>query len=143
MLTQLALNGDEMNLDALGAFLEDARERGAVRAAELEALQVEHDLDEESLETLRAVLAESDVEIEADESHEEVELDLTPSAGGTTESLQIFLNGIGQYSLLTASEPNASSAATSPPRSGWSTATCAWSSRSPSGIAATTCRSWT
>ena len=104
MLTQLAPNGDEMNLDALGAFLEDARERGAVRVAELEALQVEHDLDEETLDTLRAVLAESDIEIEADETHEEVELDLTPSAGGTTESLQIFLNGIGQYPLLTASE---------------------------------------
>ena len=34
----------------------------------------------------------------------EPELDLTPSAGGSTESLQLFLNGIGRYPLLNAAE---------------------------------------
>ncbi len=104
MLMNLALNGDELNLDALGAFIEEARERGTVRTTELEALHVEHDLDDEAGEALRAVLLEADVEIEADEAAPAPELDLTPSSGGTTESLQLFLNGIGRYALLTAAE---------------------------------------
>ncbi len=103
MLTNLALNGDDLNLDALHAFVEEARERGTVKTAELEALHVEHDLDDEAGEALRAALVEADVEIEADAP--EPELDLTPSHHhGTTESLQLFLNGIGQYPLLTAAE---------------------------------------
>src|SRR5262245_44694543 len=101
MLTNLALHGDDLNLDALHAFLEEARERGTVKTAELEAFHLEHDLDEEAGDALRAALSEADVEIEADE---ELELDLTPSQHGTTESLQLFLNGIGQYPLLTAAE---------------------------------------
>jgi RNA polymerase primary sigma factor len=104
MLMNLALNGDELNLDALSAFIEEARERGTVRTTELEALHVEHDLDDEAGEALRAVLLEADVEIEADEAAPAPELDLTPSSGGTTESLQLFLNGIGRYALLTAAE---------------------------------------
>jgi RNA polymerase primary sigma factor len=103
MLTNLALNGD-LNIDALHAFLEEARERGTVKTAELEALHVEHDLDEEAGDALRAALLEADVEIEADAPEGELELDLTPSQHGTTESLQLFLNGIGRYPLLTAAE---------------------------------------
>jgi RNA polymerase primary sigma factor len=104
MLTNLALNGDELNLDALSSFLEEARERGTVKTTELEAFHVEHDLDEEAGEALRAALVEADVEIEAEEHVAEPELDLTPAHGGTTESLQLFLNGIGRYPLLTAAE---------------------------------------
>ena len=104
MLTNLALNGDDVNMDALHAFLEEARERGTVKTAELEALHVEHDLDEEAGDALRAALLEADVEIEADAPEVELELDLTPSHHGTTESLQLFLNGIGRYPLLTAAE---------------------------------------
>jgi RNA polymerase primary sigma factor len=100
MLTNIALNGDDLNLDVLNAFVEEARERGTVKTTELEALHLEHDLDEDAGDALRAALIEADVEIEADE----LELDLTPSPHGTTESLQLFLNGIGQYPLLTAAE---------------------------------------
>ena len=54
---------------------------------------------------MRIALAEADVEIEAEaEAISEPELDLTPSSHGTVESLQLFLNGIGRYPLLTASE---------------------------------------
>ena len=104
MLTNIALERAEIDTSALTAFIEEAHERGSVRASELEALHVEHDLDDEVVEALRATLLEADVEIEADLAKPEPELDLTPSAGGSTESLQLFLNGIGQYPLLTASE---------------------------------------
>ena len=90
---------------ALLAFLHDAEERGSVTAAEIETLHAEHDLDEETVEALRAALAAAEVEIEQAEDGEELELDLTPSAAsGTTDSLQLFLNEIGKHDLLTAAE---------------------------------------
>ena len=104
MLNNLALNGHELDLSGVEAFLQGATERGLVRAAELEELRTELELDDEALDAVRAALAEADVEIESDDAAAEPELDLTPAAGGTTESLQLFLNGIGRYPLLTASE---------------------------------------
>ncbi len=65
MRTDEALGTDALELNsAITAFLHDAEERGTVAAAELEALHVEHDLDEEAVEALRAALAAADVEIE-------------------------------------------------------------------------------
>jgi RNA polymerase primary sigma factor len=87
---------------ALTAFLHDAEERGSAGAGELEALILEHDLNDEQIEAFRAALAAAEIEIE--EADEEVELDLRPSAGGTADSLQLFLNDIGKYDLLTAAE---------------------------------------
>jgi RNA polymerase primary sigma factor len=105
MLTNLALNGHELDLNSVEAFVHAAQERGHVRASELDELRLELELDDDALEAVRAALGEADVEIEAEaEATTEPELDLTPSAGGTTESLQVFLNGIGRYPLLTASE---------------------------------------
>ena len=105
MRTNEALGTDALELNpAITAFLHDAEERGSVAAAELEALHVEHDLDEEALEALRAALAAADVEIEESDDPE-LELDLRPSAPtGTTDSLQLFLNEIGRHELLTAAE---------------------------------------
>jgi RNA polymerase primary sigma factor len=91
---------------ALTAFLHDAEERGSVGTAELELLQLEHDLDEDAVEALRAALAAADVEIEETANADDAEagLDLRPSAGGSTDSLQLFLNEIGRHTLLTAAE---------------------------------------
>ncbi len=101
MLTELALGSDALDTDAaLADFLQHAQERGSVRAQELEAFQQEFELDEEAVNALRASLEERDVEIEEDAP----ELDLTPSTPTTTDSLQLFLNGIGRYKLLTADE---------------------------------------
>ena len=101
MLTELALGSDALDIDAaLADFLQHARERGSVRAHELEALQQEFELDDEAVAALRTSLEEADVEIEEDEP----ELDLTPSIPTTTDSLQLFLNGIGRYDLLTADQ---------------------------------------
>ena len=89
---------------ALTAFLRDAEERGIVRAAEIEALQHEHDLDDDVVEELRAALAAAEIEIEdAQTDADEVELDLRPT-GALTDSLQLFLNEIGRHRLLTAAE---------------------------------------
>jgi RNA polymerase primary sigma factor len=105
MLSNLALNGHELDLNSVEAFVHAAQERGHVRASELDELRLELELDDEALEAVRAALVEADIEIEPDaESAAEPELDLTPSTGGTTESLQLFLNGIGRYPLLTAAE---------------------------------------
>jgi len=101
-----ALGTDALELNtAITAFLHDAEERGHVAGAELEALQVEHDLDEDAVEALRAALAAADVEVDETGGDEEVELDLRPSTPtGTTDSLQLFLNEIGRHELLTAAE---------------------------------------
>jgi RNA polymerase primary sigma factor len=104
MLTELALGRDALDTDAaLAAFLQHAQERGFVRADEIDALRQEFELDEEALAALRAALDEADVEIEEQEEAA-AEVDLTPSAPTTTDSLQLFLNGIGQYDLLTADQ---------------------------------------
>jgi len=55
---------------------------------------------------LRAALVAADVEIEETANADDAEagLDLRPSAGGSTDSLQLFLNEIGRRTLLTAAE---------------------------------------
>jgi RNA polymerase primary sigma factor len=76
-----------------------------VAATELEALQLEHELDDDTIDEVRAALASADVEIEeaVDAGEAPGELDLRPS-GVVTDSLQLFLNQIGQHPLLNAAE---------------------------------------
>ena len=61
--TALALDGPHTNA-ALADFLLDAEARGVIDAAELETLQLDHELDDETVEELRATLVANDVEIE-------------------------------------------------------------------------------
>src|SRR5215208_1003185 len=101
MLNELAMGTDALDTDAaVAAFLQHAQDHGFVRLQELNAFQQEFELDEEAMASLRSALEEADVEIEEDTP----ELDLTPSTPTTTDSLQLFLNGIGRYKLLTADE---------------------------------------
>jgi RNA polymerase primary sigma factor len=101
MLTELALGTDALDSNAaIVAFVHNAQERGFVRTTEIDALQHEFELDEETLAWIRAQLEEFDVEIDDDKP----ELDLTPGAGGTTDALQLFLNDLGRYPLLNAAE---------------------------------------
>jgi RNA polymerase primary sigma factor len=106
MLTDLALGSDALDTNAaLAAFVLHAQERGFVRSSELDAFQHEFELDDEAVASLRSTLEEADVEIEEDErSDAEPELDLTPAESGASDSLQLFLNEIGRYPLLTAAE---------------------------------------
>jgi RNA polymerase primary sigma factor len=109
MRTADALGLDGLNTNAaLADFLLDAEARGVIDAAELEALQLDHELDDETVEELRATLAAADVEIEETNAPAGGEaagagLDLRP-VGVVRDSLQLFLNEIGKHPLLTAAE---------------------------------------
>ena len=106
MSTDVALGTDALNTNAaVAGFLHEAGDRGVVAATELEALQLEHELDDDTLDEVRAALAAADVEIEeaVDAGDAPGELDLRPS-GVVTDSLQLFLNQIGQHPLLNAAE---------------------------------------
>ena len=92
----------ELN-SAITAFLHDAEERGHV-AAELEALHVEHDLDEEAVEALRAALARRTWRSRRPPTRQGRARPPAVRAVGTTDSLQLFLNKIGRHELLTAAE---------------------------------------
>ena len=92
-----------IEIPAVDAFAAEAEERGKVEAHELDALVLEHELDEEAVTALRTLLRERGVELPVDE--DEVELDLTPGSGpATTDSLGLFLSEIGRYQLLTAAD---------------------------------------
>jgi RNA polymerase primary sigma factor len=95
----------------IDVFLENAEKRGIVDEAELEALTLERELDDEELAAVRAELAVREVEIvpavelEEDETRESstgIAHDATTA--GTTDSLTLFMNELGRYELLTAAE---------------------------------------
>ena len=95
----------------IDVFLENAEKRGIVDEAELEALTLERELDDEELAAVRAELAVREVEIvpavelEGDETRESstgIAHDATTT--GTTDSLTLFMNELGRYELLTAAE---------------------------------------
>ena len=91
------------------SFLDGAEEDGFVTTAALEALALEHDLDEDEVTALRAELETRGVRIQddtGDDSAEEPEVDLSfdATAGGVPDSLTQFMNQLGRYPLLTAAE---------------------------------------
>ena len=94
-------------------FIEDIEERGTVLQAEIEALVLEHDLDEVELAELvheldvrgiERIEPEDETATETEAAAKTRELDLTAAPSGTTDSLQLFLNEIGRHELLTAAE---------------------------------------
>ena len=94
-----------IEIPALDAFAAEAEERGKVETHELDALVLEHELDEEAITAFRTLLAERGVELPAAEEEDDFELDLTPASGPlTTDSLGMFLSEIGRYQLLTAAD---------------------------------------
>jgi len=93
-----------IEIPAVDAFAAEAEERGKVEAHELDALVLEHELDEEAVTALRTLLTERGVELPAVDE-DELELDLSPGSGpATTDSLGLFLSEIGRYQLLTAAD---------------------------------------
>jgi len=86
----------------LHAFVDEAEDNGIVDEVALEAFAVEHELEDEEIEGLRAELETRGVEIVR---AAEAELDLRPSeAPVSTDSLTLFMNAAGRYELLTAAE---------------------------------------
>jgi len=82
-------------------LLEEASEEGFVRADELESLAETHELEAEDLEALSAALEERGVEIREPAEEPTYEADPTPASA---DSLQMFMNEIGRYPLLTAAD---------------------------------------
>ncbi len=92
-----------IEIPAVDAFAAEAEERGKVEAHELDALVLEHELDEEAVTAFRTLLAERGVELPVED--DDLDLDLTPGTGpATTDSLGLFLSEIGRYQLLTAAD---------------------------------------
>ena len=90
-----------MQTPEIQTLLEEASEEGFVRADELESLAETHELEAEDLEALSAALEERGVEIREPAEEPTYEADPTPASA---DSLQMFMNEIGRYPLLTAAE---------------------------------------
>jgi RNA polymerase primary sigma factor len=87
------------------AFLDEVEERATVDEAELEALALEHDLDEDELTALRAELEAREIEVVTPPAFEPVEADPAPGAVvGAGDPLTLFMNRAGRYRLLTAAD---------------------------------------
>ncbi len=90
-----------MQTPEIQTLLEEASEEGFVRADELESLAETHELEADDLEALSAALEERGVEIREPAEQPTYEADPTPASA---DSLQMFMNEIGRYPLLTAAE---------------------------------------
>ena len=87
------------------AFLLETEERGTIDEGALEALALEHDLDEDELAGVRAELEAREVEIVEAEAEETVEVQpARAELSGSTDGLTLFMNRAGRFRLLTAAE---------------------------------------
>jgi RNA polymerase primary sigma factor len=85
------------------AVLEEAEERGTIEETLLEALALEHELEDEELAALRAELEEREVEILAPVAPARAEREPEPVVG-STDALTLLMQNVGRYPLLTAAE---------------------------------------
>jgi RNA polymerase primary sigma factor len=85
------------------AVLDDAEERGTIDETVLEALALEHELEEDELAALRAELEEREVEILAPVAPARPEREPEPVVG-STDAMTLLMNSVGRYPLLTAAE---------------------------------------
>jgi RNA polymerase primary sigma factor len=86
------------------AFLEEAEENASIEETTLEAFALEHDLDEEELEELRAELEAREVEIVAPAPAPEPTAEAAEPHPGPIDALSLFMHRAGRYPLLTAAE---------------------------------------
>ena len=90
-----------MQTPEIHTLLDEAVEEGFVLTDELEALAEAHELEAEDLEALNAALEERGVEIREPAEERTYEADAPPASA---DSLQMFMNEIGRYPLLTAAQ---------------------------------------
>jgi RNA polymerase primary sigma factor len=88
------------------SFIDGAEEDGFVTTTALEALALEHDLDEDEVTAVRTELETRGVRIQDDAGEDKHEPDLSfdVTAGGVPDSMTQFMNQLGRYPLLTAAE---------------------------------------
>ncbi len=94
----------------IALLIEHGEEHGQVNMTEFEEVVAKLELDDEETEKLLEDLEERHIEISDDAAraipgdHGEVEYTNDALAGMTTDTLQLFLNEIGRYPLLTAAQ---------------------------------------
>jgi RNA polymerase primary sigma factor len=96
-----------MSLDTIDRLLAHAEEHGCVNLTELNQVVDRLDLDEEEVASILARLDEHDVDVTDDCSRvaeENVQYTNDLLAATTADALQMFLNEIGRYPLLTSAE---------------------------------------
>jgi RNA polymerase primary sigma factor len=96
-----------MSQDPLQVLLDHAEEHGCVNMTEFQQLVQKLELDEDEIEALYERLDQSGIDLTDDCSRvadEEVEYTNQLIAGATADTLQLFLNEIGRYPLLTAAQ---------------------------------------
>jgi RNA polymerase primary sigma factor len=86
-------------------FLDEVEDRGTIEIDAIDALAIEHDLDDEDVAAVRSELEARDVEIV---THEAPAYEPRTYESGalpvTTDALTLFMNRAGRYRLLTAAE---------------------------------------
>jgi RNA polymerase primary sigma factor len=100
-------NSKTMSHDQLRALMEHAEEAGCVNLSAFTQVLTELDLDEEEVSSLYEHFEERRIELTDDCSLPDVaetHFSNEAVAAMTTDSLQLFLNEAGRYSLLTAAE---------------------------------------
>jgi len=91
-------------------FLDEVEDRGTIEIDAIDALAIEHDLDDEDVAAVRSELEARDVEIvapeaPADEARAYESRAYEPGAlPVTTDALTLFMNRAGRYRLLTAAQ---------------------------------------
>src|SRR5919197_256383 len=87
------------------AVLDEAEERGTIEETDLEALALEHELEDDELAAQRAELEERDVEILAPVAPAPTRAEGEPEPlVGSTDAMTLLMNSVGRYPLLTAAE---------------------------------------
>src|SRR2546423_4805370 len=96
-----------MAYDPIALLLEHGEEHGCVHMTELYELVQKFELEEEEVESIIERLETHGIELTDDCSRaieEDVDYTNQQVASATTDSLQLFLNEAGRYSLLTAAQ---------------------------------------
>jgi RNA polymerase primary sigma factor len=91
----------------LDALIERGEDRGCVNLSELSTICKDLDLDDDEAGLLHARLDEMGIEVTDDCGREglgSIKVQPTDFAAVTTDALQLFLNELGRYPLLTAAE---------------------------------------
>jgi RNA polymerase primary sigma factor len=93
--------------EELVALIERGELDGCIELSELETVLLRHDLDDETVSELHGELERRGIELDDDcmrDGAGEGTYSNGELAGATTDSLQLFLNEIGRYPLLTAEQ---------------------------------------
>jgi RNA polymerase primary sigma factor len=94
--------------DQLGALLRSGEEKGCINLSDLSELVQRLELDEDEVESFLELARQREIEVSddcaRDYAPEESSYANEGLAQSTTDTLQLFLNEIGRYALLTAAE---------------------------------------